>query len=192
MQDIEFAIKNKTETVILGLGSNLGDRFNNILSAIIKLAEEPEIDVIACSSLYESSAVGFEAEPFFNATIAIACSISPLQLLNITQQIEISSGRRTNKDGARNNPYQSRKIDIDILFYGNTEINTPRLIIPHPEINSRLFVRKTLKDLNFLLPSLCLNKEETNIDLLPSQEVKVIIPASERLQTELRGKQLLK
>ena len=183
---------SKTETVILGLGSNLGDRLDNIMYAIQKLAEQSKISITACSNVYESKAIGFNADNFYNLTLAISCSIPPLTLLEVTQKIEISTGRKQNKEGIRNTKYSSRKIDIDILYYGNIILNTTRLILPHPEINKRLFVTKPLQDLNPLVTSLCIDRQETNVVLLKKQEIIELTEVSKQLKTALKRKQLLK
>ena len=192
MDEDKAVLKSKTETVILGLGSNLGNRLDNIIFAIEKLAEQPKITIKACSSIYESKAVGFMGHNFYNLTIAISCSVPPLALLDVTQKIEISTGRKRNKKGIRTTKYASRKIDIDILYYGNIILNTARLIVPHPEINNRLFVTKPLLDLNFLLTSFHIDRQETNTILLENQEILRLIEVSKQLKKELKRKQLLK
>jgi deoxyguanosine kinase len=192
MSKKEIVMDSKDQTVILGLGSNLGDRLENMAFAIEKLSEEPEIKVLACSSIYESKAMDFKGDKFYNLTLALTCTLSPVTLLNFTQHIEILLGRESNTKGNRSGKYSSRKLDIDILYYGNIILNTTRLIIPHPEINKRLFVTKPLQDLNFLLPSHCINKKETNDVLLKSEGVEKLKLISEQLKTRLKPMELLK
>jgi deoxyguanosine kinase len=192
MSKKEIVMDSKDQTVILGLGSNLGDRLENMAFAIEKLSEEPEIKVLACSSIYESKAMDFKGDKFYNLTLSLTCTLSPVTLLNFTQHIEILLGRESNTKGNRSGKYSSRKLDIDILYYGNIILNTTRLIIPHPEINKRLFVTKPLQDLNFLLPSHCINKKETNDVLLKSEGVEKLKLISEQLKTRLKPMELLK
>jgi 2-amino-4-hydroxy-6-hydroxymethyldihydropteridine diphosphokinase len=180
------------QTIILGLGSNLGNKFENILYAIVELTKNNNVHLLEVSNIYESKALGFKGDNFYNLTLAISSPIDPHSLLDLTQQIETSTGRKKNKSVVRDSNYSSRKIDIDILFYGNKNINTVDLIIPHPEINKRLFVTKPLQDMNFLLPSLRSENTETHDVLLKSQEAVEIKTSSKRLKTILKRLQLLK
>ena len=192
MNENEKTCTDTQQTIILGLGSNLGDKFENILYAIVELTKNRRIHLLDVSSVYESEAVGFKADKFFNLALAISSTIDAHSLLHLTQKIELSTGRKQNKTGIRDSNYTSRKIDIDILYHGNKNINTVDLIIPHPEINKRLFVRKPLQDLNFLLPSHRIEKWETHDVLLKSQKVVEIKKTSKRLKTVLKRLQLLK
>lgn len=192
MDNVKTDSKCKTETVILGLGSNLGNRFDNIIFAIQKLVKKSEITIIACSSVYESKAIGFKGEDFYNLTLAISCTLSPMALLNITQQIELDTGRQPNNKGIRSANYLSRKMDIDLLYFGNITLNNSRLIIPHPEINNRLFVIKPLLDMNYLLPLLCINNKETFDSMLDKHGVCELKLVSRRLKEKLKCIQLLK
>lgn len=182
----------KEETVILALGSNIGDRYEHILQSIKLLASTDGIQLLACSSVYETDALDFEGDKFYNLTVAISCVHDPLHLLAVTQQIEIDFGRPQNLRGIRNKEYQARKIDIDILYYGNIVVNNDRLIIPHPLINNRLFVIKPLLDMNLLLPSSCIIEQETIDALWINQKVHTLNGVTGRLKTALKGMQLLK
>jgi len=185
-------LQNNSTTVILGLGSNLDDKYLNLVTAIKALAQHHKITLEMVSLIYESDAIDFKSDCFNNMAIAITTNLTPFKLLAITQGIESINGRTINKQGLRHKKYQARKIDIDILYYGNIKFKNERLIIPHPEINNRLFVIKPLLDIIFLLPSMGNVVKETIDDSLLKQRVHELKEASERLKTELKRERLLK
>lgn len=131
---------------ILLLGCNLDDRKGNINKAVLLIEEK--IGAIVCkSSIYESEPWGFEAEqPFLNQVLEVQTSHSPNDLLQHIHQIENELGRQRLQAG-----YESRTMDIDILFYDDLILNTDHLKIPHPEIRNRRFV---LEPLNEIFPDL--------------------------------------
>jgi 2-amino-4-hydroxy-6-hydroxymethyldihydropteridine diphosphokinase len=119
--------------VYLALGSNLGNRSENLLSAIHSL--EPDIRVINCSPVYETPPWGYEDQPkFLNQVIEGETVLAPGDLLAYIKKIEDQIGR---EETFR---YGPRLIDIDILFYDDLVIDTPPLIIPHHRIPERAFV----------------------------------------------------
>lgn len=131
--------------VILGLGSNLGERLETLRTACDLLTKEVG-NIISSSKLYESKSWGFETDDFFlNACIVIETPFTPEVVLNKINHIEIQLGRQRTEG---TNGYTSRTLDIDILYFGEQQINRPNLIIPHPEIPNRKFVLYPLKDLN--------------------------------------------
>jgi len=122
--------------VYLGLGTNLGDKTQNLNDAIALLSMNIG-NVIGVSSFYTSKASGFISENnFLNAVMLIETNLAPFQLLEETQKIEVDLGR-TNKTIKA---YEDRLIDIDILLYDNLIINQPTLKIPHPLMTERDFV----------------------------------------------------
>lgn len=135
--------------IILGLGTNLGDREWNLEQARALLGEALHCDML-CSDILETEAVGFDGAAFLNQAVAFEAGIEPLALLDICQAVERQMGRPAHTavsgpDGKR--VYQSRIIDIDILIFNDLEINTERLTIPHPQIEERPFVKELLNDL---------------------------------------------
>ncbi len=119
--------------IYLSLGSNMGDRRNNLASALDALAREISIKTV--SSIYDTKPVGNTRQSrFLNLVCEASTSLAPPELLNFMKQIEKSMGR---KPGPVNSP---RPIDIDILFYCNQVIELPGLIIPHPRLTERAFV----------------------------------------------------
>lgn len=128
-------------TVYLGLGTNLGDKEANLRTAIYKLQERIGKQV-SLSSFYETAPWGFESDhSFLNAAIGLETSLSPIEILHITQEIEKELGR-TKK--SVNGNYSDRLIDIDILLYDTLVLQTPELTIPHPLMTERDFVMKPL------------------------------------------------
>lgn len=129
----------------LGLGSNLGDGKANLDNAI-RLISEKVGRVISVSSYIESEPWGFESSHnFTNGAVAVLTELSPIELLDVTQEIERDMGRtHKHKPGE---PYTDRVIDIDILLYDELTINSKRLTIPHPHINDRDFVKKPLAEI---------------------------------------------
>ena len=133
-----------THTAYLSLGTNLGDKEHNLLSAISEI-ERRIGPVRAQSAFLETEPWGFDSQnTFLNAAIRIETKFSPLELLDETQQIERDLGR---KHKSVNGQYHDRIIDIDILLYDDLHISTPRLTIPHPHMHERDFVIIPLKEI---------------------------------------------
>lgn len=134
--------KQVFKVVFLGLGSNMGDREAFLRSAITLLSAEAG-NVVQCSSVWETEPWGFEARTsFLNMVVEINTGLKPPEMLKEINSIETRLGRkRSGKD------YQSRTIDIDILFWGNDIVNDGNLIIPHPAIADRLFVLVPLNEI---------------------------------------------
>jgi len=127
-------------TVYLGLGSNLGDRQQNLIAAIGGLA--PQVRVEAVSSLYETNPVGLrDQQDFYNAVCRASTSLESRELLGLVKQVERDVGRT---EGRRWGP---RVIDIDILLYGDVTVDEPDLHIPHREMADRAFVLVPLAEL---------------------------------------------
>src|SRR5215471_14473951 len=129
------------KTAYLGLGSNIGDREQNLREALAKLAA-PDLRVARLSSVYETEPVGFAAQRWFlNLVVEIETDLFPMQLLSRTAKIEQALGRaRTVKNGPRT-------LDIDILLYGRAVVRSAKLEIPHPRMAERRFVLAPLADL---------------------------------------------
>lgn len=156
--------------VIIGLGSNLGNKKENILSACKSIGQLGEITQI--SSLYETAAWGYDSENvFYNACIEIETDVDPATLLAGLVHIE-------NKQGRQRLPgsYLDRKIDLDILLFGDLVIDTPELVIPHPHIAIRKFALIPLDELvpNFVHPKLKKTINELLNLCLDSSQIKRI------------------
>jgi 2-amino-4-hydroxy-6-hydroxymethyldihydropteridine diphosphokinase len=138
-------------TVYFGLGSNLGDREENILLAIERMGELIG-EVERQSTLYFTEPWGFESEnQFVNAAVCCTTTLSPHQVLRRAQQIERELGKRAEHDTVRDETFgtifRDRPIDIDILLYDNLEVNEPDLQIPHPQMRDRDFVMQPLSEI---------------------------------------------
>jgi 2-amino-4-hydroxy-6-hydroxymethyldihydropteridine diphosphokinase len=126
----------------IGLGSNVGDRLQNIKKAVSLIADWPDNKILKISSIYETEPWGVKDQaPFFNAVIEISTNLLPEVLLKHCLDTEKQMGRiRTIKWGPR-------IIDLDILFYGSQVIKTDTLVIPHPLLAERDFVIIPLNDI---------------------------------------------
>lgn len=135
--------------VYLGLGSNLGNREENIRRAIT-LINSRVGQVVRQSSLIETDPWGFEsANRFLNGVILCETTLSPREVLKATQKIERELGRKkkTHHLPLTTRHYKDRPIDIDILLYGDLTIDEPDLKIPHPLMQERDFVMIPLKEI---------------------------------------------
>lgn len=121
----------------LGLGTNLGNKKENLERAIKQINEQIG-RIISRSSFYDTTPWGFQSENrFLNAVVKVETNLTPEKLLDITQTLEKQAGR-TGKTDAQG--YSDRLIDIDILFFNNIILKNELLEIPHPQIQKRDFV----------------------------------------------------
>ena len=133
----------KINLVYLGLGSNLGKKKRNLQDAINLISTEIG-PVKECSDFYYSKPDGFSSKnEFVNLVVKLETKMSAFDLLDATEAIERSLGRTDKSCGV----YKDRKIDIDILFFNDEKIATERLVIPHPLIFFRDYVRVPLLEI---------------------------------------------
>jgi len=127
-------------TIYLALGSNLGDRLENLKQAVAALS--PQMDLKAKSHVYETLPWGYEDQPkFLNQVVKVQTYVEPEPLLKHIKRVEIALGRKTSF------PNGPRLIDIDILFYDDLVLDTPVLTIPHPRLHERGFVLLPMTDI---------------------------------------------
>jgi GTP cyclohydrolase-4 len=127
-------------TAYIGLGSNLGDREQNLAQALKLMSKHLVIEQVSC--IYETEPVGYEQQPLFlNAICRISTEVGPKQLLRLAKRIEAKLGR------APSFPNAPRPIDIDILFYGDELFSDKELTIPHPRLAERAFVLVPLAEI---------------------------------------------
>jgi len=126
-------------TVVLALGSNLGDRMENLQRAVREL-DARGVSIVRASDTWETAPVPADQPFFLNAVLVGQTHLAPQALLDLAKAIEHEMGRRP---GRRWGP---RPIDVDILFYGDEEIATATLQVPHPRIAERGFVLAPLAD----------------------------------------------
>lgn len=135
--------------VYLGLGSNLGNRWENLEQAI-RFIDEQVGPVTRQSSFVETEPWGFQSDNrFLNAVILCKTDKTPREILRLTQQIERDMGRHKNVNRRlTNRNYTDRPIDIDILLYDDLSVDEPDLKIPHPLMYERDFVMLPLREIN--------------------------------------------
>jgi 2-amino-4-hydroxy-6-hydroxymethyldihydropteridine diphosphokinase len=138
-----------TELCAIALGSNLsseiGDSEKIVQAAIAQLATYPAIEVVRVSSWYRTKAITLPNTPpqpdYINGCAILKTSLSPLQLLDTLFKIEQLFGRE------RRQRWGARTLDLDLLLYGDRQINTPELVLPHPRMGDRAFVLLPLAEI---------------------------------------------
>ena len=131
---------SESVVVYLGLGSNMGNRQDNLDKAIGFLSQRLRVGKV--SSVYDTEPVGNPNQPrFLNLVCQVYTTLAPKELLTLAKGIESKLGRALGKSNA------PRPIDIDILFYGDQVIETPELVIPHPRLVERAFVLVPLAEI---------------------------------------------
>jgi 2-amino-4-hydroxy-6-hydroxymethyldihydropteridine diphosphokinase len=130
-----------TTIAYIAIGSNIGERYENMQQAIAHLNAHEQIEVEAESAIYETDPVGYTDQPqFLNMVIRVNTSLSPEQLLKEQLRIELVLGRK------REIRFGPRTIDLDLLIYDNVSMETELLILPHPRMMERSFVLVPLFD----------------------------------------------
>ena len=149
-------------TAYIGIGSNLDDPRAQVLQAFTELDQLPHTRVVKKSSLYRSAPIGHAAQPdFINAVAQLETGLPAECLLAELQALEARHGRQ------RSFPNAPRTLDLDVLLYGNAEIRSTTLTVPHPRMRERAFVLKPLleiaPDLGFNLTG-CANQKIERIE----------------------------
>lgn len=129
--------------IYLGLGTNLGDRLENLNRALHLLTDHDDVGILAVASVYETSPVGGPPgqSDYFNTAVKIASTMDAPSLLAHILDVERSMGRiRSVVNGPRN-------IDVDLLIMGNDIFDTPTLSLPHPRLHQRRFVLAPLAEI---------------------------------------------
>lgn len=153
----------------VGLGSNLQQPLHQITQALQELDQIPETRLLKSSRMYQSQAIGPEQPDFINAAVSLETGLDPFSLLDELQKIEQTHQRR------REQHWGPRTLDLDLLLFGQQQIQSTRLIIPHPYLTERAFVLLPLIDLdaNLRLPdgslvqSWLINCQSQKIQVLP-------------------------
>lgn len=127
-------------TTYIGLGTNIGDRLQNLQNAVAALA--PQVTVLRLSAVYQSLPWGYLEQPnFLNQVLVGETHLDPVALLVFLKSIEDQLGRR------KTFRYGPRLIDLDILFYDDSIIHLPEVEIPHPRMDNRSFVLLPLAEI---------------------------------------------
>lgn len=159
--------------VYIALGSNLGRPQRQLRKAVIALDSLPRTRLEKASSIYRSAAIGPGQQPdYLNAVVRLATELTPLALLDALQHIENEQGR------VRDIRWGPRTIDLDLLLYGDSAVESPRLTIPHPRMRERHFVLYPLREISGAHLSL---PDGTGIDTLIQQ-----CPVNELVKTRCR------
>ena len=160
-------------TAYLALGSNVGERLEQMRSAL-KLLRAEGVAIVTASPVYQNRAIGMgDADPFLNAVVEVQTELGPEALLDVCLAVENKLGR------VRTGGWSPRTIDIDVLIFGQTDIDTERLQLPHPRIAERDFVLRPLADI------------APELELL-GQPTKTLLEALPRVELERVGAALLK
>lgn len=146
------------KTAFLSIGSNLGNRQLLLQKAIFEIGKVTG-EIRQVSAVYETPSWGFEGEDFFNACLELQTLLSPEDLLAKLLSIETDFGR----ERSEGNNYQSRTLDIDILYYEKDVINTTNLTVPHPKMQDRKFILKPLADITPQFYHPIFNKDTRNL-----------------------------
>lgn len=134
------------EKLYLALGSNLGDRERNITRALDLLDIRFNGHALAISPMMETKAIGFDGKDFINCVALYDCGSDPFEVLDICKSIERQMGRTDEReyDAEGRRVYHDRIIDIDILMYGDRKIDSDRLVLPHPQVETRPYIKELL------------------------------------------------
>jgi 2-amino-4-hydroxy-6-hydroxymethyldihydropteridine diphosphokinase len=128
--------------VYIGMGSNMGSKAENLARARQMIEAIDDVNIVKASSLYQTPPWGkTDQEDFINQVIAIDTELPPLELLHELQNLEIKLGRQ------RHEHWGPRVIDLDILLFGEENIATEELKVPHPYVMQRLFVLMPLQEI---------------------------------------------
>jgi 2-amino-4-hydroxy-6-hydroxymethyldihydropteridine diphosphokinase len=128
----------------IGIGANLGNRYETVARALELLARRPGVEVLQVSTLRETEPVGYADQPrFLNGAAAVETELDPRALLDELLAVESELGRT--RDGPRFGP---RTIDLDLLVYGDREVSEPGLTVPHPRLDERAFALEPLAELD--------------------------------------------
>lgn len=156
--------------VYIAIGSNLNSPLNQVKSAIKALYKLPKSHLAAVSNFYESAPIGPEEQPdYINAVVEIETCLQAHDLLTELERIEFEHGRT--RPTRRWGP---RTLDLDLILFDDLSINTPRLIVPHPEFHKRAFVLVPLYEIapQLILPSG--KKLADLLDALPEKKLSIV------------------
>ncbi|KUJ87259.1 MAG: 2-amino-4-hydroxy-6-hydroxymethyldihydropteridine pyrophosphokinase [Halomonas sp. 54_146] len=157
----------------IGLGSNLASPIDQVRQALSELATLPLSQLVAASSLYASRPVGPQDQPdFINAVAALDTRLSPLALLDQLQALEQQHRRR------RQRHWGPRTLDLDLLLYADEHIDTPRLRVPHPQMNARAFVLVPLAE---IAPTLVVDQQPLTAWC---ERIEPVLPSDTHLDTD--------
>lgn len=145
--------------VYIAIGSNLASPLEQVNAALAALAQIPESRIVAVSPFYRTPPLGPQDQPdYLNAAVALETTLAPETLLDHTQRIELQQGRER-----KAHRWGPRTLDLDIMLYGDRQIATPRLTVPHYDMKNRAFM---LLPLAQIAPDLRFPNGDTLSDIL--------------------------
>jgi len=134
--------------VYIAIGSNLASPLEQVHAALAALAEIPDSQIVAVSPFYRTPPLGPQDQPdYLNAAVALDTDLAPETLLDHTQRIELQQGRER-----KAHRWGPRTLDLDIMLFGDRQIATPRLTVPHYDMKNRAFM---LLPLVHIAPDVC-------------------------------------
>jgi 2-amino-4-hydroxy-6-hydroxymethyldihydropteridine diphosphokinase len=158
----------KDITAFIALGSNVGDRLQNMKTALHEIMQDNNNSVIKISSVYKTSPYGYKVQPnFYNAAIQITTTYGLLELLDFLKSVEKKIGRQENIR------WGAREIDLDILFYNNLIFSNDRITVPHKEVAKRDFVLVPLAEIAPLYIHPALNQKISDICIVESEKTVI-------------------
>ncbi|MDN3664467.1 2-amino-4-hydroxy-6-hydroxymethyldihydropteridine diphosphokinase [Algibacter miyuki] len=169
----------KPTTFHIALGSNKGDKLENLQHAIEAIHLEVG-NIKAISKVYQSPAFGFESDDFYNACLVLESYLRPQVILEILQEIETQLGRKPKQTEV----YEAREIDLDIIFSEQEIISTETLMVPHPEMQKRKFVLLPLHDVAAKMTHPKFNKSVSAL-LTECADDSVLSPLEDTLKNPL-------
>jgi 2-amino-4-hydroxy-6-hydroxymethyldihydropteridine diphosphokinase len=156
-------------TVFIAVGSNLSDPVTQANEAIEALKSVPNSSFIRASSLYSSSPMGPQDQPdYINAVVEIETELTPLELLDCTQAIELEQGRVRKEER-----WGPRTLDLDIILYGNEVIDSERLTVPHYGMKEREFVLYPLAEIAPSLTLPCGTRLESLLEVVDRNGLRI-------------------
>lgn len=128
--------------VHVGVGSNLGDRWASLALAARALRAEPRVALLRASRVWDTAPIGPPQPRYLNAVLELETGLGASALLAVLESIERAAGRKPTRVR-----WAARRLDLDVLLYGDEVIRTPRLVVPHPLLVARRFVLAPLAEL---------------------------------------------
>ena len=136
---------SKKNSVYIGLGSNVGNGLQTLKRAWNVICKHPEVKGVLLSSPYKTAPVGMASDNWFtNAVGLLETTLESLEVLKMLLEIELDFGRRRSPEA---NGYEDRTLDLDILIYNDMISDDPKLLLPHPEMQERLFVLRPFAEI---------------------------------------------
>ncbi len=145
-RSVPFGVRHLNRIAWIALGSNLGNPYRRCCRAVERLQHHPGLRLLAKSPFYKTEPVGpVRGQPWYiNGVVAVETGLGPHALMRLLLRIESSLGRNRTHEVR----WGARRMDLDLLFFGNRILKSPDLTLPHPQMHKRGFVLRPLADLS--------------------------------------------